>query len=580
MSQHTMFEIRTLPELFYFFGKILGPEKRFYWTAIVYGVGISLLSLAIPVSVQMLVNTIVNTGLTQPIVVLSLVLLFLLLIAAGLSALRIHIMDLFGRRFYARMLSEIALRSTYALNPYFEDSSKGPLFNRYFDIMIVMKRVPYLLVGGFSIVLQALFGLILVSMYHPILLGFNLIVVTLIYLTWKIWGRRAIVSSLELSHKKHAAAAWADSLGASNGFFKTPEHIFTAMKYTDDVTANYMQKHEVHFRHHFAQTICFLLIWACGSAALLGIGGWLVVLGELSIGQLVAAELVLSVVFYGISQLGTYFTYFYDLCAAVEELSLFYDIEQEEVSDADAALSGDNSLSFVKARGDMVGIQAQLSFDIASGARVLAYPEHHAIQRICADFLKRHDVPEGGYITLGGTDIQWVKAHSIRQKVIVLDRPNVIELTIQEYLRMSADEVSADDVLDALRTVELESTVIQLQNGMQTRLAATGWPLSIAETMQLKLAAAILAKPKLLILSQLYDVMPREALRKSLDSLQESAGTTVIYFSNRSADLDYNDYLYLGADRQDHCDSFEDLRERATANVLRHVVPTEGGADA
>ena len=164
-----MFEIRTLPELFYFFRKILGPEKRFYWTAIVYGVGISLLSLATPVSVQMLVNTIVNTGLVQPIVVLS-------LRFDGLPAT-------YG------LLAEIALRSTYALNPYFTDSSKGPLFNRYFDIMIVMKRVPYLLVGGFSIVLQAFFGLILVSMYHPIFLAFNMIIVLAMYLTWKVWGR-------------------------------------------------------------------------------------------------------------------------------------------------------------------------------------------------------------------------------------------------------------------------------------------------------------------------------------------------------------------------------------------------------
>ena len=64
-------------------------------------------------------------------------------------------MDLFSRRFYARMVSEIALRSVYSLNPFFEDFNKGALFNRYFDILIVHKTVPYLLVGGFTTVLQA-----------------------------------------------------------------------------------------------------------------------------------------------------------------------------------------------------------------------------------------------------------------------------------------------------------------------------------------------------------------------------------------------------------------------------------------
>ena len=571
MSYHAMVETRTLPELFMFFGKILGPEKKFYVTAIVYGIGISLLSLATPVSVQMLVNSIVNTGLSAPLVVLSLSLFVLLLMAAGLNAMRIHITDVFGRRFYARMLSEIALRSTYALNPFFDDNSKGPLFNRYFDIMIVMKRVPFLLVGGFSIVLQAFFGLVLVSMYHPVFLVFNLTIVTIIYLIWKVWGRRAIKSALELSHKKHAAAAWVEGLAASNGFFKTRQHIQTAMQRTDAVTAEYMDKHVRHFRHHFAQTICFLLLWATGSAALLGLGGWLVIQGQLSIGQLVAAELVLSVVFFGISQLGTYFSYFYDLCAAIEELSLFYDIEQEEVAEEKELLRGDASLQFVEAQGDSVGIVAALTFAVPSGARVLALPEHHAIQRICTNFLKRHDSPSGGYVLLGGMDIQWVKAHTLRQKVIVLDRPNAIEMTILEYLRMSSDDASAEEIMEALRAVALDTTLIQLEKGLHTPLAATGWPLSITEMMQLKLAAAIIARTKVLILNQIYDVMVEESLRRSLDLLQERAGTTVIYFSNRSADIGYSHYLYMGSSDQLQCQSIDELQELAMSRAVQDV---------
>ncbi len=565
MSYHKMFESRSLPELFWFFGEILGPEKKFYFTAVVYGIGISLLSLATPVSVQMLINTIVNSGLTAPLIMLSVVLFVLLLMAAGLNAMRIYIVDVFGRRFYARMLSEIALRSTYALNPFFDDNSKGPLFNRYFDIMIVMKRVPNLLVGGFSIVLQAFFGFLLVSLYHPFFLAFSLTLIFLLWLTWRIWGRRAIRSALELSHKKHAAAAWVEGLAASNGFFKTREHIVTAMRQTDEVTAEYMERHVTHFRHHFAQTICFLLIWAAGSAVLLGLGGWLVIQGQLSIGQLVAAELVLSGVFYGISQLGPYLTNFYDLCAAVEELSLFWDIEQEELTTEDEPLRGDSSLQFVKAQGDAVGIAATLSFSIPAGARVLAVPQHHAIQRICTNFLKRHDAPTGGNILLGGTDIQWVKAHTLREQVIVLDRPNAIEMTIQEYLRMSSESASGDAIMEALSCVGLDKTLIQLDKGLHTRLAATGWPLSITEMMQLKLAAAILARPKLLILNQIFDVMVKSALARSLDLLQKQAGTTVIYFSNREADLDYSHYLYLGATEQEYCSSLKQLRELAAA---------------
>ena len=284
---------RTLPELFWYFTKILGPERPFYTLAIIYGIGIGLLSLATPISVQMLINSIVNTGLATPLVVLSLTLFALLLLSGLLNALRLHLVDVFGRRFYARMVSEIALRAIYAVNPYFDDARKAPLFNRYFDIIIVMKRIPYLLVGGFTILLQAAVGFALTSLYHPAFMAFNLVIIVLIWTIWLIWGRSAIRSAMKLSHKKHAAAAWLEGLAASNSLFKTQRHIDRALKRTDEVTGEYIAQHKLHFRHYFSQAVGFFVLYALAAASLLGLGGWLVIQGQLSIGQLVAAELVL-----------------------------------------------------------------------------------------------------------------------------------------------------------------------------------------------------------------------------------------------------------------------------------------------
>ena len=69
-SQHYGSQI-SLAKFFRIFFDILKPEGNFYWLAAVYGVGISLLSLATPISVQMLINTIANTALTAPLVLLA-----------------------------------------------------------------------------------------------------------------------------------------------------------------------------------------------------------------------------------------------------------------------------------------------------------------------------------------------------------------------------------------------------------------------------------------------------------------------------------------------------------------------------
>ena len=575
MSSETLTKNLSVKEIFQLFPVIIGPERSYYWLAIVYGIGISVLSLALPISVQMLVNTIANTALTAPLVVLSVTLLILLLSAGLLNALRIHLVDLFARRFYARMVSEIALRSVFALNPFFHDYNNGSLFNRYFDILIVHKTMPNLLVGGFTTILSLVFGFVLVSLYHPYFLAFVILLIFLVWLIWIIWGGRAIQSAVQVSHKKHATAAWLDGLGASNGFFKSDKHIDEALIRTDIVTSNYIDAHVRHFRHHFAQTLCFLVLYACASAGLLGLGGWLVIQGELSLGQLVAAELVLSVAFFGLSQLGTYLAYFYELCAAIDELSLFYDVEQEEPIRNLPPFEGDGSVEFVKASGDARGQFCTLNFSIPSSARVLGYAETHGVLREATNFLKRHNKPSTGYVALGGQDIMGIQAHELRRHVIVLDRPNAIEMTIREYLDLSTDGAAQSRILAALKAVGLEPAIAKLDEGFETRISSTGWPLSITETMQLKLAAAIIAEPKVLVLGELFDTIPDAALRRSLDLLQQ-ARTTVIYFSSRTHDLGFDNYLYLGYDEQVVFDSYTEFCSMlGTANF-----DSQGGATA
>lgn len=539
--------------------KILGPEKDFYTLAMIYGVGISLFSLATPISVQMLINTVANTALATPLIVLSLTLFVVLLASGLLNALRIHLMEIFARRFYARLVSEIALRALYAKDPFFHDDGRGPLFNRYFDIVIVQKTVPGLLIGGFTLILQAGVGFILVSFYHPLFLAFNAVLVALLWVVWLVWGKNAVKTSLNLSHQKHLAAAWLEGLASSNGFFKTKAHIDYALKKTDAATAGYIEQHRGHFRQYFAQAISFLVIYAAASAVLLGLGGWLVIQGQLSLGQLVAAELVLSAVFFGISQLSYYLVYFYDMCAAIEELSLFLDVEIEDSQSDSGFIGEDASLSFVDVRGEARGVPTVLDFEIKNSATVMAAVSGHGLQRLVTNLLKRRDDPRGGYIALGGADISESETSRLHQEIILLDRPTVIEMTIREYLLLSAEDVSPARALEVLKVVGLDSIVAQLEDGLDTHLASSGWPLSITETMLLKLAGAIISRPKVLVLNQLYDLVGEDRLARAIQHLQADKTNTVLYFTRRRRDLGFDTFLYIDYDKQSTFSTFEEF---------------------
>ncbi|MGB3471236.1 MAG: ABC transporter ATP-binding protein/permease [Erythrobacter sp.] len=567
----------SLTKFFRTFLDILKPEANFYWLSIIYGIGISLLTLATPISVQMLINTVANTALTTPLVVLSVTLFGLLSLFAMLYALRIHLMELFSRRFYARMVAEISLLSVYAKNPFFGDARKSSLFNRYFDVINVEKAIPILFVGGFTVVLQVMVGFILVSLYHPYFLLFTIIMSALIWIIWLVWGGRAVRTGIDLSHAKHGTAAWLETVGESNGFFKSQRRIDYAFKRTDGHTGDYITERKRHFRNHFGQTLAFLFLYAAASAVLLGLGGWLVINNELTLGQLVAAELVLSTAFFGVAQLGTYLTYFYDLCAAIEEISLFYDVEQEEPAGDDPINVDEHTLVFNGVRGTARNEEAEFNFEIPSGAIVMAGASHHGVQRLFTNIVKMHETPKAGFATMGGVDFQDIESYNLRKNVHVLDRATFVGMTVREYLGLSCKESAPKRMVGALETVGLIDTISSFDEGLDTPIAATGWPLSSVELQQLKLANALLEQPRILVLSKLFDLLDEDNLAAAVTELREQAYSTVIYFSNRRIDLGFDRFLYMEAKQQHYFDNFDDFCLAVNSKPPRMQQGVKGG---
>ncbi|CAH0498715.1 ABC transporter transmembrane domain-containing protein [Novosphingobium sp. CECT 9465] len=527
--------------------EVLGPDAGFIRLALLYGTAISLLSLATPISVQLLINSVANTALPAPLITLAAILFTLLVISGVLSAFRVHLLALFERRFFARLVAEITLRAVHAQNPFFVDSRRGDLFNRFFDTVVVQKSLTSLLIGGFAIVLQSLVGLIVTSFYHPFFLAFNTVLVLMVVVIWRVWAHASLRTAVTKSHAKHATAHWLDSVGGSNGIYKSSRHMAFAIDRSEAMTARYVDCHRRHFRHTFGQTIALLLLYALASAGLLALGGWLILQGELSIGQLVAAELILSGVFYGIAQLGTYLEIFYDLAASLEELSLFWDVPQEAAPDGDAPAPPDGAIRLRDVR------HAGHVFDFAleSGAQVgvIAAP---GVERSLAALLKRLELPENGFVSVGGADLGTFDMYRLRSDVIVLDRPTIIEMTVREYLGLSAPG-RPEAMLDALELVGLAHRIGDLPGGLDAKLSSSGWPLSVGETMALKLAGALLARPRVLMLSPLFDMLPPVRLDAVLKHLRPH-GTTILQFTARPEGLARDAWLWIGKREQRRAD--------------------------
>lgn len=543
MADHAPARLR-LRDVIAWAGPILGPDRGLFGLTLVYGVGISLLSLATPISVQMLINSVANTALPTPLFTLAAILFVLLTFAGVMSAMRIHVMELFRQRFFARQVAEISLRAIHASNPFFTDERKADLFNRYFEIVAVQKAVPSLLIGLFTILLQSAVGFVVTSLYHPIFLAFNLVFITTVWLIWQLGARGGMRSAIDLSHAKYDTAHWIGSIAASNGFYKSDRNIAFAIDRTDTLITRYTGAYRRHLRYWFTQTVAFMVLYALASAGLLALGGWLVIQGQLSIGQLVAAELILSSIFYGAAQLGPYLDSLYDLGAAVEELSLIYAVPQEMPARAPGIGSDGSDLAFRETR---IG---QLVIDLAmpAGARVVAHADTET-QRKIVMLLKRHATPDCGFITLGGADISTIDPYRLRRDVTVIDRPTIVEGTIFDYLDLACPDDTPAQIMNAVRLTGLERRIGQLPDGMQTVLASTGWPLGPDDLIRLKLAAALLRRPRVLVLSPLFDMIPVDELDRILAAFDKTA-TSILYFTNRADLPSMTGFLWFGRETQ------------------------------
>jgi putative ABC transport system ATP-binding protein len=477
-------------------------------------------------------------------------------------------MEVFRQRFFAQLVAEITLRAVHARNPFFTDERSGDLFNRYFEVMNIQKAIPSLLIGLFTILLQSVIGFIVTSFYHPFFLVFNLIFMAAVWLIWRIWSRGAMTTAVALSHAKYNTAHWIESVGASNGFYKSGRHIAFAIAKSEAMTDAYIKAYRRHFRYSFSQAVAYLVLYAVASAGLLALGGWLIIQGQLSIGQLVAAELILSGVFYGVAQLGPYLDTFYDLVAALEELDLLYTIPQEAAGRESAYVAGNGDLAFSDVKIDDVTLECS----VPSGAKVVAAADAET-QRAFAMLLKRHQRPDSGFITLGGADIGTLDIYQLRSDVIVLDRPTIVESSIIDYLKLAAPERSSRDIMTVLEVVGLDRRIGRLPDGLNTILSSTGWPFALHEVMRLKFASALLAQPRILVLSPLFELIPTSELDRMFQALRATT-TTTIYFTNRSSFAELDGYLWLGRGEQ------RIMRERASFDALRSSIRKGADADA
>ncbi len=129
---------------------------------------------------QQLVRSVTFGGLYQPILILSLVLLSVMAFVAALVALQTYVAEIVQRRLFARVAAVISHRLPRVPASRWRGENGPELVNRFLEIVTVQKVVSALLTDGVAILLTTVIGMTVMALYHPYLLGYDLILIVLL----------------------------------------------------------------------------------------------------------------------------------------------------------------------------------------------------------------------------------------------------------------------------------------------------------------------------------------------------------------------------------------------------------------
>ncbi len=489
---------------------LLQGERQTLWVAVVYSVAIGLLSLVVPIAVQSLVNTIAFGSATQPLVVLTLLVAVALSFSAVINALRAGVVELIQRSVFARTSIDVTHRLLRVRAEAFDRFHGPELVNRFFDVVTVQKSAALLLIDGLSIVMQTTIGMVLLALYHPWLLAFDVLIVASMLFIVFVLGRGAIATSIAESKTKYALEAWLEQIASHLVTFKSQGGPEYATRRSQALLEDYLAYRSKHFRILLRQIIGSFALQAVASSLLLGIGGWLVIQRQLTLGQLVASELIVALMVSAFTKFGKQLEVFYDLVAAIDKLGALVDLPLERAGgEATLVMAGPVAVALTSVRVAYPDSQSSAlaigRLEIAAGDRIGVTGPVGSGKSTLADVLFGLRAPDHGTIQLDGFDTRDIPLADLRQCVSLVRGTEVFPGSVIDNVRLGREDVSLADVTDALRRVGLQEELLALPDGLSTTLHPSGRPLSSRQAWRLMVARAIVGQPRLLVMDGVLD---------------------------------------------------------------------------
>ncbi|WP_199617373.1 ABC transporter ATP-binding protein [Paenibacillus alkalitolerans] len=276
---------------------------------------------------------------------------------------------------------------------------------------------------------------------------------------------------------------------------------------------------------------------AVGTVMIYLYGGYSVIQGTMTIGDMVAFTIYLGRLYGPTQQLLNLYMDFVTSMGVFQRIFEYLDLVPDvaekdnarELPDVKGDISFD-SVSFAYSAGK--NVLHHINFEVSAGQQLAVVGPSGAGKTTLIGMLARLYDPTSGCIRFDGVNIKEVKLNSIRKHIAyVTQDPFLFHASIRENLLFAKPDATDEELVKACKDAYIHDLIHSLPNGYDTIVGERGHRLSSGERQRLAIARAVLKKPRILILDEAtshLDSQSEHYVQSALETLMRSCTTVVI----------------------------------------------------
>ena len=492
--------------------RLLASEKREIFYILVYALFIGLVSLVLPLGLQTTVELISGGVFFSSVYILIGLVIIGVMVTGGLQIVQISLVEHLQRRVFTKAAFEFAFRIPRIKAESLTNTYAPELINRFFDVITLQKGLPKLLIDLSAAAIQILFGLLLLSLYHPFFVFFSFFLISVLILIFYLSASRGLSSAISESKYKYKVVQWLEELARTINSFKLAGNTELPARKTDYAVSNYLKYRKAHFGVLITQFSFFVFFKVAVTAGLLIMGTILVINREITLGQFVASEVIIILVLNAVEKIIMYIDVVYDLLTAVDKVSHVTDLPLEKSGGFDFTkpVAGQgyrisiNNLSY-RYKGNSELTLKNISLNIEPKERVCISGTGSSGKTTLTNIVAGLFTDYEGGVSINQYSLRDIDITHLRDKVAKnISKEDIFDGTIYENITVGKDNTTAEDVFEALERVGLRESINALPGGIHTHIVSGGKGLSSSMIDRLILARCVAKKPELIILNDFF----------------------------------------------------------------------------